>query len=140
MKKKYIVTLTPEERQMLGQMVSRGKAPARKLVHGRIVVKADAGEGGPAWKDPAIAEALEVGRATVKRVRERCVEEGFHAALERRKPRRQYQRKLDGEGVARLVPTARGDRGTPIQWRLGSPAGSPRGRLCSRGRVGPECP
>ena len=42
MKKKYIVTLTQEERQMLRTMVSRGRAAARKLVHARILLKADA--------------------------------------------------------------------------------------------------
>ena len=46
MKKKYIVTLTPEERQRLQEMLSRGKAAARKLTHARILLKADAADGG----------------------------------------------------------------------------------------------
>ena len=103
MKKKYVVTLTPEERKKLREMVSRGKAAARKLVHARILLKADAAAGGPNWQDPAIAESLEVGTATVERVRQRFVEEGLTAALERRKPRREYPRKLDGEGEAHLI-------------------------------------
>src|SRR4030042_4494971 len=106
MKKKYIVTLTAEERQILREMVSRGKAAARKLMHARILLRADAAEGGPAWKDPAIAQALEVGGATVERVRERFVEEGLEAALERRKTRREYRRKLDGEAEAHLIALA----------------------------------
>jgi transposase len=106
MKKKYIVTLTQAERQMLQEMLSRGKAAARKLVHARILLKADAGGGGPGWSDDAIAEGLEVGRATVERVRKEFVEEGLQAALERRKPRRQYERALDGDGEAHLVALA----------------------------------
>lgn len=106
MKKKYIVTLTEAERQMLRAMLSRGKAAARKLMHARIILKADANAGGPAWNDDAIAEGLEVGRATVERVRKEFVEEGLEAALERRKPRRQYQRKLDGDGEAHLIALA----------------------------------
>jgi len=106
MKKKYIVTLTDEERRMLQEMLSRGKAAARKLTHARILLKADAADGGPDWNDEAIAEGLEVGRATVERVRKEFVEEGLEAALERRKPRRLYQRKLDGDGEARLVALA----------------------------------
>ncbi len=106
MKKKYIVTLTEEERQMLQAMLSRGKAAARKLVHARILLKADASPGGPAWDDERIAEGLDVGRATVERVRKDFVEEGFDAALERRKPCRQYQRKLDGDGEAHLIALA----------------------------------
>jgi len=34
------------------------------------------------------------------------VEEGLEAALERRQPRRQYRRKLNGDGEARLVALA----------------------------------
>ena len=106
MKKKYIVTLTQEERPMLQAMLSRGKAAARKLVHARILLKADAGSGGPGWTDEQIAEGLEVGRATVERVRKGFVEEGLEAALVRRKPRRHYRRKLDGDGEAHLIALA----------------------------------
>ena len=106
MKKKYIVTLTQEERRMLHAMLSRGKAAARKLVHARVLLKADVGSGGPGWTDDQIAEGLEVGRATVERVRKAFVEEGLEAALVRRKPRRQYQRKLDGDGEAHLIALA----------------------------------
>jgi transposase len=106
MKKKYIVTLTKEERRMLQQMLSRGKAAARKLMHARILLKTDAAVGDPGWNDETIAEALDVGRATVERVRKEFVEEGLEAALERRKPRRQYQRRLDGDGEAHLVALA----------------------------------
>jgi transposase len=106
MKKKYIVTLTQEERQTLHAMLSKGKAAARKLMHARILLKADASADGPAWSDDAIAKGVEVGRATVERVRKQFVEEGLQAALERRKPRRQYRRALDGDGEAHLVALA----------------------------------
>jgi transposase len=106
MKKKYIVTLTEAERQTLQTLLARGKAAARKLMHARILLKADASPGGPAWGDAPIAEGLEVGRATVERVRREFVEEGFDAALERRKPRREYARVLDGDGEAHLVALA----------------------------------
>ena len=106
MKKKYIVTLTQEERRMLQEMLSRGKAATRKLTHARILLKADVSPGGPGWNDEAIAEAMEIGRATVERVRQEFVEEGMEAALERRAPRRQYRRKLDGDGEAHLVALA----------------------------------
>jgi transposase len=106
MKKKYIVTLTQEERRMLQDMLSRGKAAARKLLHARILLKADATRGSPGWNDETIAEGLDVGRATVERVRRQFVEEGLEAALERRKPCRQYRRTLDGDGEAHLVALA----------------------------------
>ena len=106
MKKKYIVTLTQEERRMLQAMLSKGKAAARKLMHARILLKADAGPGQQACSDGQIAEGLDVGRATVERVRKMFVEEGLEAALVRRRPDRQYERALDGDGEAHLVALA----------------------------------
>jgi len=106
MQKRYIVTLTPEERRLLQEMLSKGRAAARKLAHARILLKADAGSGGPGWNDDQIAQGLEVGRATVERVRKAFVEESLEAALERRKPRRRYDRVLDGDGEAHLVALA----------------------------------
>jgi len=108
MKKKYIVALTAEERGLLREMVSRGKAAARKLLHARILLKADVSSGGPGLDDATIAREVEAGRATVERVRKEFVEEGLEAALERRKPRRRYERRLDGEGEAYLVAVACG--------------------------------
>ena len=101
--KKYRVTLTGEERQALNQLIRKGKGAARKLLHARILLKADEGEGLPAWQDETISTALEVSISTIERVRERFVEEGLQAALERKPPRREYQRKLNGEQEAQLV-------------------------------------
>lgn len=81
--KVYRVKLTPEERAHLAELLSKGKAAARTLTHARILLKADEGQAGPRLSDEAIAEALDVNRSTVERVRIRCVEEGFEAALRR---------------------------------------------------------
>lgn len=105
---KYAVVLTDEQRAQLRTLVGRGVAPARRLTHARILLKADQGEGGAAWSDAAIAGALEVHPATVARVRQQFVAEGLEAALDRRAPRRTYPRKLDGEREARLVAVACG--------------------------------
>src|SRR5512134_1797302 len=103
---KYRVTLTPEERDGLERLLAKGKAAARKLTHARILLKADAGKGGPGWRDEDIVHALDCGAATVYRVRERFVTEGFEAALEPKPPARGYPRRLDGQGEARLVTLA----------------------------------
>ena len=55
-KKKYIVSLTPEEREKLQKLIYSGKARARKLTRARILLKADEG-----WTDKAISEALDHG-------------------------------------------------------------------------------
>lgn len=106
MRKIYIVTLTSEERATLLELISSGKASARKLSHARILLKADNSEGNPGWNDAVISQALDVGTATIERVRKRFVEEGLKAALGRRKPRREYKRKLDGDGEAHLIALA----------------------------------
>jgi transposase len=105
--KKYIVTLTAVERQGLLELIAAGKAAAKKLAHARILLKADAAPGGPAWTDDRIAEAVEVNLTTVERVRQRFVEQGLEAALVRkRQDRPSRERKLDGAGEARLIALA----------------------------------
>ena len=105
--KRYKVTLEADERQRLHDLIAAGQAAARKLSHARILLKADAADGRPAWPDHRIADALEVSTATVERVRQRFVELGLDAALDR-KPRERPARqiKLDGRAEARLIALA----------------------------------
>ena len=104
--KLYRVRSTAEERAQLGELLSRGKAAARTLTHARILLKADEGLDGPRLTDQQVAEALDVNRSTVERVRIRCVEEGFEAALRPRPSRQLHPRKLDGVQEAHLVTLA----------------------------------
>jgi len=83
MNKKYIVRLTGEERKHLEEFVSKGKRAAYKIKHANILLKADAD--GPGWADEAIAEAFSAHEHTVRNVRQRFVEQGLNAALERKK-------------------------------------------------------
>ena len=69
LREKRVVRLVPDHRRQLDRLVSSGKHPARVLTRARILLKADAAEGGPGWDDAAIAEALECGERTVARVR-----------------------------------------------------------------------
>jgi transposase len=71
------------------------------------MLKADQGASGPAWDDARIAEALDVGLRTISRVRQRLVERGFAAVLERRPQEKpSTERKLDGAAEARLIALA----------------------------------
>ena len=106
MKKKYPVILDSSEREYLRSLIAVGTAPARKLTHARILLKADQSQEGPAWVDEEVAQAVEVSQPTVCRVRKQYFEEGLEAALNRRPPNREYHRKLDGEQEARLVALA----------------------------------
>ena len=105
--KRYKVTLEFDERQQLHDLIAVGQAAARKLVHARILLKADAADGGPAWPDWQIADALEISTDTVERVRQRFVELGLDAALDRKQRERPPREiKLDGRAEARLIALA----------------------------------
>ncbi len=107
MAKKYLVTLTNQERQELRQLVSAGKRSALTLTRARILLKADQAPGGPAWDDARIAQALDCGLRTVERVRQRFVQRGLPAALGRKpQDRPSQERKFDGAAEARLIALA----------------------------------
>lgn len=99
----YVVELSAEERAELKQLVSKGKAAAHKRRHAQILLKADAGPLGAAWTDGKIAEALEVSPNTVRNVRQRLVEGGLEAALNRKKQQRRKAPVIDGRAEAHLV-------------------------------------
>jgi hypothetical protein len=101
--KKYVITLTENERTQLEAMLAKGKAAARKLTHARILLKADSSPGGPNWTDARIGEALDVDVRTVANARERFVLEGFEVALQGHSTRNHRQRRIDGECEARLI-------------------------------------
>jgi transposase len=105
--KKYLVTLSPEERSQLAGLVSSGKRSARTLTRAHILLKADQADGGPAWEDGRIADAFGCGLRTVERVRQRFVEAGLDVALVH-KPQDRPSRTpvLDGAAEARLIAVA----------------------------------
>ena len=98
-KKKYIVKLADAERQQLETLLRGGKHAARKLTRARILLKADDG-----CTDQEIVEALEVGRATIERLREQFVERGLGCLQDL--PRPGAAPKLDDKGTARLIAEA----------------------------------
>jgi hypothetical protein len=102
MNKKYIVRFSAEERSQLTELIRKGKAAASKIRHAHILLKADAD--GPAWTDEHIAKSFSVSVPAVQGVRQRLVEQGLEAALNRKKQARPSRAPLlDGEGEARLI-------------------------------------
>jgi transposase len=101
--KKYLVTLTPEERLGFTHLISAGKRSALTLTRARILLKADQDRGGPIWEDATIAEALDCSVRTIERVRQRFVKRGLAPALGRKpQDRPSRERKFDGAAEARL--------------------------------------
>jgi Winged helix-turn helix len=125
-KKKYLVTLSDTERDTLEHLLRNGQHATRKVTRARLLLKAAEG-----WDDAAIAHAVDVGRATVERTRQRFVAEGLGALEER--PRPGKQPKLDAKAAAHLivqpvVPRRRAANAGPcncwpiVSWPWGSPS------------------
>jgi len=96
------VSLTEEQRLELKRISRSGTGSARRTVRARILLKSDIGE-----TDQDISQALDVGVATVERIRRKFAAGGIEAAIEsRRQPPRPTKRRLDGEGEAKLVMLA----------------------------------
>jgi transposase len=98
--KRYIINLSKDERQELTRLTTSGRHAARKIVHAKILLKADED-----LTDLKIAEHLNVGVRTVERVRQRCALEGLNAALNPKKHPPKMPM-IDGEAEARLVQLA----------------------------------
>jgi transposase len=106
MNKKYIVKLTPQERQSLEALVNRGRVAARKVKRAWILLQSDAGEAGPSWSDEQIQQAYHVGLMTIHRVRQTLVEDGLPEVLAPRRKSRPRHRQLDGDQEAHLIALA----------------------------------
>jgi transposase len=98
--KRYKVQLTREEREQLQKLISSGVATARKLTRARILLKVDAG-----LTKTEISQALDVTINTITNVC-RSFQTQRLAAVERKKPNREYEHSLDGEAEAYLIAIA----------------------------------
>lgn len=98
--KRYKVVLTKEERQQLEKKISSGIAPARKLTRARILLKVD--------EDLSKTEISQVLDVTINTVTNVCrsFQSQRLAAIERKKPDREYEHSLDGEAEAHLIAIA----------------------------------
>jgi hypothetical protein len=104
MHKRYVVKLSKEERKQLAELVKKEGVAAKKRSHAQVLLLADCGRHGPAWKDEGIAEACRVTVRTVENIRKRLVLEGLDAALNRKRQSRPSRRKiLDGEKEAKVI-------------------------------------
>jgi len=102
MAKKYRVTLTDEERQQLESVIQKRNAKSIQAKRAYILLAADE-QGEKNWTDQQIGETYQVGRCTIERLRQRCVEEGLEIAL-KGKQREVFKEKVfDGVVEARLI-------------------------------------
>jgi hypothetical protein len=105
--KRYRVTLTAVERQELVALTKKDATGAKKFVHARILLLADANQPEGGWTTAVIANALGISGRAVEHTKQRFIEESLEAALGRRvravPPRAAV---FDGEKEARLIALA----------------------------------
>lgn len=103
---RYKVTLTKAEREQLTEWTRRGSATAARFVHARALLLCDAGAYGEPWKVADVAAALGVTARTIEHIKQRFVEAGLDAALERKPQAKPRARVFDGAFDARVTALA----------------------------------
>jgi len=102
--RKYIVTLTEDERETLEALTYRGKHKSQKIINSLILLSCDEGEFQKNRStNKEIVRILNISMKKIDRVKKRFVEEGFDIALNGRKGSRIYAKKADGDFETHLV-------------------------------------
>lgn len=102
--RKYIVTLTQDERKYLGVLTSKGKHRSQKILNALILIGCDEGEfQAKRSTNKEISKVLNISMKKIDRVKKRFVEDGLDITLNGRKGSRIYAKKVDGDFEAHLV-------------------------------------
>jgi hypothetical protein len=102
--KKFIVTLTEEERVLLAELTAKGKHRSQKILNALILLACDEGEHQrKRSKNEEIARVLNTSMRKIDRAKKRFVVDGLDVALHGRKGSRVYAKKADGDFEAHLV-------------------------------------
>ena len=102
--KKYIVTLSKDEREALGAITSSGKQKSQQILNALILLACDAGEYQiERSTNEEIARVLNISMRKIDRVKKRFVMGGIEAVLNKKKGSRIYVKKADGDFEAHLV-------------------------------------
>ena len=102
--KKYVVTLTKEERRMLTDIVSKGSHRSQKVLNSLILLACDEGEYQEIRStNEEISRILCISMRKIDRVKKRFVEDGLDVVLNGKKNTRIYSKKIDGDFEAHLI-------------------------------------
>jgi DNA-binding MarR family transcriptional regulator len=81
---RYKVTLTPNEREQLQAILSKGKHSSLQFRNACILLNCDEGENIVKSTNEQIAKILQITPKTVERLKQRFVEEGFESCIDRK--------------------------------------------------------
>jgi len=105
MHKSHRVKLSPDERERLRKLTTRGTIRVLTYKRARVLLLADESQSDEPMPDEQIAQSVEFSLATVARVRQRFAEEGLDAALHDR-PRSGRPPTFDGRDRAKITALA----------------------------------
>jgi hypothetical protein len=101
---KYIVALSEDERKKLTELTAKGKQRSQTILNALILLGCDTGEFQTERSiNEEMSRVLNVSMRKIDRLKKRFVEEGFDAALDRKKGTRVYTKKTDGDFEAHLI-------------------------------------
>jgi transposase len=102
--KKYIVTLTNDERRELIGLISKGRHRSQKILNALILLACDEGDFQKKRStNKEIAKVLNISMKKIDRVKKRFIEDGLDITLNGRKGSRIYKKKADGDFEAHLI-------------------------------------
>ena len=100
---RFKVTLTENEREQLKAILSKGKHSSLQFRNACILLNSDESEHGQKVPNEQIAQVFHINTKTVERLKQRFVEEGFEACIDRKAYRQVKETKVDGDFEAHLV-------------------------------------
>jgi transposase len=100
---RYKVTLTKEEHDQLKAVLGMGKHSSQQYRNACILINSDEGPYGQKLSNEQISQVLQINSKTVERVKQRFVEEGFDACMDRKQYPKKGPKKADGDFEAHLI-------------------------------------
>ena len=102
--KKYIVTLTEDERELLGKLIAKGKHRSQKILNALILLGCDEGVYQEKRStNEELSNVLHISMRKIDRLKKRFVLDGLDIALNGNKGSRVYKKKVDGDFEAHLI-------------------------------------
>ena len=101
---KYTVTLTKDERELLGKLIAKGKHRSQKILNALILLGCDEGEYQEKRStNEELSNVLYISMRKIDRLKKRFVMDGLDIALNGKKGSRVYKKKVDGDFEAHLI-------------------------------------
>lgn len=98
----YHVDLTPEEQDLLGDLIQSRSQKSQIVKRAYALLAADR-NGKKNWTDAQISDAYGLRPRTIELIRERFVEEGFETVLYGKRQQRYKEKVFTGEVEAKLI-------------------------------------